>query len=299
MECPGPAYIYHKLKSDWIKIWGLGDTHRFTKAHDEKLLRKDINFIKNDPYSFWVGLGDYNESMHVDDKRFSARMSTLGIEDYDDIVEKVEIDMVDLFKPIAHKCLGLVIGNHEQHFMKRHNCGNMVRRVCKALDVRYLGYYSKFDVISKRSKGFTEPTLSNKLRKVSCGATSVRMHARHGSGGSTTNAGRRTKLEKIMKQDPDSDIVMMGHMHNRDQVQLSVMDLSADGRNLDQMYRVGIVAGAYYKTHVLGETTYAEAKDYEPVNMGMHGVRVKFEAGHDGRKTIIEALPYSITSEKP
>lgn len=68
MEATGRRYIAHPSRSDEITIWNMGDFHWMNSACAENRLKKDIKKIRDDPYSFFVGTGDYLEWITPSDR---------------------------------------------------------------------------------------------------------------------------------------------------------------------------------------------------------------------------------------
>jgi len=60
-------------------------------------------------------LEDYCEFINLSDKRFQPETLAkwIKVQDMSDLVGRQKEKFIEYVKPIAHKCLGLVCGNHE------------------------------------------------------------------------------------------------------------------------------------------------------------------------------------------
>ena len=59
MEASGKRLIQYPSRSDSLRIWHLSDLHYLSKGCAVCEIRKDIRTIADDPFSFWLGGGDY------------------------------------------------------------------------------------------------------------------------------------------------------------------------------------------------------------------------------------------------
>ena len=58
-------------RSDTFTLVPIGDVHIGNAACDEARLRRVVDRIAADEWSYWVGLGDYCDFINMQDKRFS------------------------------------------------------------------------------------------------------------------------------------------------------------------------------------------------------------------------------------
>ena len=65
-------YIVYAGKATVLRYWQLADLHLGNRACAVNRLQRDVDEIKNDPFSFWIGGGDYAEYISPADKRFDA-----------------------------------------------------------------------------------------------------------------------------------------------------------------------------------------------------------------------------------
>ena len=115
MNIVNKTIIYHS-RSDVFTLIGLGDCHLGNVGFETRKFLDTIDEIKNNRNYLWVGTGDYIEAINFADKRFDPK-SIDPCYDIKDISRLVQIqieDMVSYLKPIADKCLGICVGNHEE-----------------------------------------------------------------------------------------------------------------------------------------------------------------------------------------
>jgi hypothetical protein len=189
IQCPG-------TRSE-VEIHHLTDLHIDQRGHAQDKLDERIARIAANPLARWVGGGDYASLITPTDPRYHAGTH--------EITEGREGRMVDYaleraerrLKPIADKCLGFGIGNHEQTIAKKYHRG-FGPELAKRLGVTdaYLGYKGWIAVAfvaNNRSLGLT-------------------IYQHHGwSGG-------RLKGRKALQAERDigafgCDILLCGHDH--------------------------------------------------------------------------------------
>jgi len=139
---------------------------------------------------------------------------------FDLIVE----DAVEFLRPYTATILAISMGNHETAPAK-YNETNLIRRVCKALDVPYLGY-AGFTLYQMR-----RPTGGHKVRKTEFFI--------HGSGGGGIGQG----IIKMQRRQVWvlADIYLSGHIHEEVRSTRGRCYLSASGREVvDEALHVSI-----------------------------------------------------------
>ena len=283
MEAAGKRYIAYGSRRDEITIWNLSDLHLMSRACAMDELRADVRRIRDDPYSFWLGGGDYVDFIGYRDKRF----------DPDSVAEDVTVSELgdlgragmerarDLLYPIRDKCLGLLLGNHEKSYQRRTEHESLHGWLCAELETRSLGYCALFDVVFVRDSGHDLPVLyvappwKDPNR---CTTWRQRIFCHHGAGYAQTPGGKLNRLIRFMNYF-DADIYFTGHVH--DQVGKRIVRLGANAgcTKLVQRTKIGVVSGSYLKTYAQGVITYGEQRGYEPVSLGAAYVQVKPDAG--------------------
>lgn len=125
-----------KLYGKYVCIEPLGDTHVGNFAFCKEKFLDRVDVIKRERDRYWIGMGDYVDNIRPwrkggVDKRWELSLlkgETDWLAQWDEFVEMV--------KPIRHKCLGMLWGNHEWSSYEEPEFERMVR---KDLGVDFLG----------------------------------------------------------------------------------------------------------------------------------------------------------------
>ena len=284
MIAAGKKFIWHSSRSDTFKLVYFSDIHLLAKACAEKEVLRTQQEILNDPFTFWIGGGDYAEFIGFGDtKRFDpdAVSERVTVKDLGRL-GKVSYEQVrDLFAPIRSKCLGLIVGNHEKQYMRRLQQEDLHGWLCTELGVADLGYSCFMDVVFVRVTGtgkVVTPTLCTSApgrgKTHSDKSETFRVWCHHGAGAAQTKGGKINRLVSFMRNF-DADIFFMGHVHDQMGARLQVLEANADCTKLTNRTKIGVVSGSYLKTYAQGVTSYWEQKGYEPTTLGAAHVQIR------------------------
>lgn len=278
MQAAGKRYIIHGSRTDEFTLWNLSDIHWMSKACAENDVRADIQRIADDPYAFWIGGGDYVEFIGRMDKRFDpdSVASWVSVKDLGDLGEIGMRAIGKLLKPIKHKCLGLLIGNHEKQYQLKTEHEGLHWSLCKELGAADLRYCALFDVIFVRDPKARKPKLVAESPGSAFSRTSFRIFAHHGAGFATTPGGKLNRLIQFM-QSFDADIYFCGHVHDQTGRREPRIGANAACDKLEARQRLGVISGSYLKTYAQGTTTYGEQRGYRPTCLGAAWVSIKPE----------------------
>lgn len=278
MIAAGKRFITHPSRTDEIRIWNLSDLHLMSKACSEDAIRRDVQEIRDDPHSFFLGGGDYCDFIGYSDKRFDpdSVADWVSVSDLGRLGEVGMRRIRDLFEPIKHKCLGLLMGNHEKQYALRTDHENLHGWLCTELGVPDLGYCCFMDIVFRRQKG--QPTLSLSAPPGKHTSQTFRIFAHHGAGYAQTPGGKLNRLIQFMHSF-DADVYFCGHVH--DQVGRRQIMLTADSScgKLTQRERLGVISGSYLRTYAQNTCTYGEQRGYAPVSLGAAWVAIHPETG--------------------
>jgi len=279
MELGGVRYIGYPSRSDTFRIWNISDCHLLNAGCAEKELDSDIKRILNDPYSFWIGGGDYADYIgYTDGKRFDPDSvpDTMLVKNLARLGQySVEV-VRDKFRPIAHKCLGLLIGNHEKEYQRHMQQENLHGWLCTELGVLNLGYCAFLDVTFHRVTGqddYTPRIMTEQEDTNSRDTSRFRIFAHHGAGFAQTAGGKLNRLTQFM-QAFEADIYFCGHVH--DKVGRRFVTLAADANcgKLVHREKVGMISGSYLRTYTQGSCCYGEQRGYSPTTLGAASVEI-------------------------
>jgi len=239
-----------------LNLYYLGDVHEGNCNMDEKALRRAVKIILDDPDAYWIGMGDMLECItHMGDKRFDPLSihEKYNIRDLKDLPMRQAQVAFSYIKPIQHKCLAFVIGNHEEMFSK-YNSTDIYDRFVNMFDtsaheggkhpfkIGYVGFYN-LHINTRSGNRPATYTIGNALN--------------HGitSGGKLAGSGINKVHDcfNLMY----SDINIMGHIHQLNEDMEIVV--TTNGRNeLVKKKRFYGSSGCFLKTYVMGNTNYFE-----------------------------------------
>lgn len=278
MEAAGKRYILHPSRSDVFTIWNIADIHYGNSACAVDRLQADIERIRTDPNALWVGGGDYGEYISIHDRRFDAKAmcADLRVADLSDLGHVLTERVRDFFHPIRHKCLGLLMGNHERHYQHDKEQTNLHGWLCTELGVPNMEYSCMFDLVFQRNPRTKTPRLYMNNPTEHNSRHSFRFFVHHGAGGATTPGGKLNKLIQFMDSF-DADVYMCGHVHDKKGQRLVTVGANDACDKIVARERLGIISASYLKTYASGTTTYGEQKGYRPVPLGATFVRIKPE----------------------
>ena len=276
MEAKGSQYIIHPSRADEFTIWNLSDLHYGNKGCAIDKLHEDILRIRSDPRAFWLGGGDYAEFIGLTDRRFDpdAVAEQLTVADMGRLGHVLMQRVKEMLWPIRHKCLGLLMGNHERQYMVSKDQLDLHGWLCTELEVPNLEYSALMDVVFVR-RPTKAPMLTRLAPRRGDNTSEVfRFFVAHGAGYAATPAGKLKRLIDFMTN-IEADVYMVGHVH--DQSGRRQVRIAANGgcTKLIQREAVGVISGSYLKTYAQGVTTYGEQKGYAPTTLGASFVRIR------------------------
>jgi hypothetical protein len=286
VEAAGKRFIWHGSRKDVFKIVYFSDIHWLAKACAEKEVLRQRDEILNDPFTFWIGGGDYGEFIGFGDaKRFDpdAVSDKVTVSDLARLGKVTYTAIRDIFAPIKHKCLGLIVGNHEKQYMRRQQQEDLHGWLCTELGVADLGYSCFMDVVFQQVRGWdlekddaqALPILMGHSisKKNHSGSETFRVWCHHGAGAAQTKGGKINRLVSFMRNF-EADIFFMGHVHDQMGARLTPLIADSDCLKIRHRTKLGVISGSYLKTYAQGVTTYGEQKGYEPVTLGAAWVQI-------------------------
>jgi len=262
-----------EIKPD-CDIYLPGDTHFGSTASSEHSVLDMIERIKKNKSAYWIHMGDWIEAIMVDDKRFNYKTTKTPVP-----LQQAD-EAIEIFRPIADKCILGLTGNHELTLEKY---GNLAEYICKNLKTFYGGYSAVITFTIKKKQVF-------------------KMFLAHGIGGplrSNSKDSLQAKANKLAalklrmaKKLADCLVMAMGHTHQLLCVEPEPENLiiTSDSKKLKQQYlshftgtesyipefsRWYINTGSFLRTYVIGETTYSERAGYDPIVLGYPIIRVR------------------------
>jgi hypothetical protein len=265
--------VWHRRRDDVFKLFNISDVHLMAKGCSEKTFRADMQNITNDPHALWVGGGDYADFIGYRDKRFDpdAVCEDVSVKELADMGRAGMHRFVDIVRPAAPGCLGLILGNHEQKYELATEHEVLNSWACEELGVKYFGYCAMFHLAFYRTpqkmpdgrKWMPYPPKRNS----STTTVSYTVFLHHGAGYAATPGGKMNKLIQFM-QSFQADIYMLGHVHDKVSRKEPMLGINALGTDIIQHERLGVISGSYLRTYTSGYTSYGEMKGYRPTSLG-------------------------------
>ena len=246
----------YKQSSPVFHLYCISDLHAGTIHCCEDGIKRKVAEIAQKSNTFWIGLGDYGEFIMPNDKRFdpSQRAIAPWVET-DNISECQRRWIVNLFKPIKNKCIGLLYGNHEESIRHLHYT-NIHENICNDLGVDNLGYSCFIRFYFKREN-------SNEAHLITGAFT-------HGSGCAVTKGAKLNRLRRFMD---DFDARLYGYAHMHDIIIDSKPFMTVEGKkdkgDIKAEESVGAVTGSWFRTYTKGVVaSYGETRAYPPTSIG-------------------------------
>jgi hypothetical protein len=278
-----------------VEIHHLTDLHIDSRAHAADKLDERIRQIAANPLARWVGGGDYASLIMPTDPRYHAGTHEDSGGREGRMIEYALERATRRLRPIADKCIGFGVGNHEQTIGKKYHFG-FGPELAKRLGITdsFLGY-----------RGWVALRFDYHGRGV---ALTIYQH--HGwSGG-------RLKGRKALQAERDigawgCDILLCGHDHQPWSHVWKTQELVHSSRNgyaVRNRTRVALNGGAWEggdeveikppidpdELSAVGDDGWAETKNFRPEPIGGPWVVAHVDTGnssaHDraGRPASIE-----------
>ena len=245
----------YRGKNTLFYVVPIGDIHLGNACCDIEKLKEMVNWIKDNPNVYWIGMGDYIDCINYTDKRFDP--NTVSKEYRDNLSNAIPLqirDVITILSPIADRCLGLHRGNHEE-----------------TIRLRYM-----YDVMYKMWEEWKVPLLEDSaitrlVFRYDYGKLPHSSHfdifSTHGSSGGRKGGAKINRLEDMIGF-IDADIYLMGHSHIKVTETKSV--LYADTQmNLKNRKRILAVTGCFLHGYQQGVSSYIEKWGYPPTDTGV------------------------------
>jgi predicted phosphodiesterase len=246
--------------SQRFRVVLLGDFHIGNVGCDERLIKEHIRYIKETPDTYWIDMGDKIEAITRLDKRWDSGSfaSWIKLKDVDDLPKVQAERYIQLVKPIANKCLGLIEGNHEST-LKRAYSQDIHDYICLKLRVKNLGFLCFYRL--------------RFLRKKDSGSQHIDMVLAHGAGGGRYVGSKINKLN-AMANDFEADIYAVGHHHDKISYKKKRLAFNNSGKIVEKTIILTAVP-SFFKTYVENFSTYSERALYPPTSTGVIKITIQ------------------------
>jgi len=253
-----------------LNCYFLGDIHEGNINHAEKELMEAIEIIRRDDTAIVVLMGDYIEAITPDDvNRWNpiAVAEKYGLRDLKDLPYRQIEEVYKKLGPISDKVVAVIVGNHEESYMKRHYS-----------DI-YKRFVEMFPSNPMRMGGAGLIDLSVGDGKRDRGFKSFNIAVMHGIGGGGYLPGYPINRVHQTFRWSDADVNIQGHLHSL--VMDEVRKISSfNGRKRSRNVLYGC-SGCFLHTYVEGNANYYEIKaGLRETDIGMLKIEITPAAKH-------------------
>lgn len=273
MEAGGARLIRYADKEAKISIWAISDIHYTNRGCDKELLASDIKMIQRDPYSLWTLLGDICDWIVPGDSRWDPECveADLRVNDINRLGALVLRALMDRFKSIKDRCLGVGYGNHDIKYYNATQHIYLHENLCQyfqAPNLRYSGFvqlYFRHDPsLRGRRMVVSTPTLKD-LRRPNL--QKLTLYQIHGFGAASTAGGKLTSLKKVV-DNVQADLIVMGHLHEHLSKAFLRLGVDPMGKRILERPTVAMMTGSYLRGYPSNCTSYSEMRGLPPATMG-------------------------------
>lgn len=261
--------IKYPSRADTFVLYPIFDTHLGARTCNEKLLRQHVAAIAKNPNARWIGGGDYIEAIpRKGDSRYNEEALATWLHGQNDVCELQLERVVDIFAPIADKCLGLIKGNHEDAVEKWHD-----RAVYRSLAKQMARAAGKEpEELMMGVQGFVNLSF---VRETSTGTQSSTwsfdIYLHHGYGGGRLPGGHALTLGRVLS-DYVCDLAFLGHRHTNMVLPKIVVESSETPPYHRQHCKYACFVPSYMEAYItdskLPVDTYAENFGLPPQPVG-------------------------------
>ena len=271
--------IEHDSRSDVFRIVPLGDVHLGAAACDERLFQQTVDYIKDTPATFWVGMGDLLECIPRCDKRHDERVMAKWLHGKGAIIKYQRDKLIDILKPIGPRCLGYAIGNHEMNIEQRYSSDAYLDvieaiRATEDTDLR-------LDISGYIMLKFRRANEGGRKG----GTRTLVMDIHHGWAGGDYMSGPALKLEHRPAAF-DADVHCFGHSHKKLAFPVVKTGVMRNGKIYARNCYC-ISTGSFMKTAIEDGVTYTERYGKKPVALGAPEIEFRPGAEDDGIRVIV------------
>jgi len=241
-----------------LRLVPVGDIHLGHRNVDFDILEKVLKYIAKTENCFFLGMGDYADSITTKDRRFDFQSLDLNYPTPDKQYRKIR----ELFEPIKDKCLGLLHGNHDYIHWKEHN-HNYVDDLAYDLGVPYLTVDAYIRIVFKRKSGGHAKQRAFDL------------YAHHGWTGARTIGGRINRITDLANIFPGLPLYLMGHCHLLGPIPPRIQLKVNQGLQVVEMKQNFVFTGSFLRGYVPKAMSYVESKTYVPTALGSPVISIR------------------------
>jgi len=223
--------------------------------------------------NFYIDMGDIIEAITLDDNRLDKE----HLENYSPIVQ-IQMAVED-YKPMADKIICMLDGNHPAKLWRV--VPDLTKHACQQIGCPYGDYSAKVSFHDMH------------------GNLAFKLYATHGRRSINSNlpdpaqawASKQRSLKNALRElAGDCAVMAMGHTHQLVHIEpFKRLSITDDGVGINQEYieqvpnaswihpdlRFYINTGSFFRTQMVGTSTYAEKAQYTPLELGFYVLKVR------------------------
>ncbi len=243
-------------RSDEFRLYPVADAHLGAAGCDEGRLRAVVKQIDDDPQGYWLDIGDKAEFINLSDKRFDPRTLAPWLKTYHlgDVAKAQAERYLEIVRPIAPKCLGMVEGNHEYVIRGKYERDIHSEIVSQVKEWAGMAPDDPLDL------GVTGWLILKFGRVGKQATTTIRINIHHGFVGGKLAGAKALNMQRWLWTH-ECDLALMGHSHNTE-TQIEAVERVRGSKVLIDI-RKGAFCGAFLGK-AMGVDSYVDRKGYFP-----------------------------------
>jgi len=247
-------------RPDKFYLYPLGDLHTGVIHFHEDLLKEKVKEIASLKNAYWIGMGDYADLITPSDfTRWEGKILAPWMKGEEDNIGSAQLEKVDeLLSPIWNKCLGLIIGNHDDNIRKYHHF-DFIKELLKRAN-----YKRKEAIPCAGISCF----LILKFNRSGGSAKNIIIHARHGEGAARTSGARALAVLRLSQSMVNAHITLMGHLHGQESPDIPQRLLYRRGK-IKSFETIATMTGAWLRAYMANvPASYLERWGSPPSKLG-------------------------------
>ncbi len=259
-------------RSEKFYLYPLGDLHTGVIHFHEEMFKEKVKEIASQKNAYWLGMGDYADLIVPSDyKRWEGKILAPWMKGEEDNIGPAQLEKVDeLLSPIWDKCLGLIIGNHDDA-IRRYNHYDFIKELLKRANRKRkendqipCAGVSCFLVLKFNRDGHRDNIIS---------------HARHGEGAARTSGARALAVLRLSQSMVNAHITLMGHLHGQESPDVPQRLLYRGGK-IKAFETIATMTGAWLRAYMANvPASYLERWGSPPSKLGCP--RIVIDPEHD------------------
>lgn len=267
----GTTRIKSRL-GDTIEVFILGDIHEGSANVDYAALKRAVNDILESRHSKVVFLmGDLIEAIMPDDKRWepSAVYDQYRLRDLKNLPFKQADNVCSILEPIKDLVVAIIIGNHEEVYIKKH-FGDVYDHIAK-----------KFPNAQKLGGcGFYRIAVDLGDAAARCFDFALK----HGVSGGGKMMGYPINKVRESFEFELADFCIMGHGHRLEAKRVRYHELNHTGDGILEKKMWYGMSGTFRRTYVMGHGDWYEQRGREEADIGYLRASISVTRPHTSAK---------------